>query len=116
MKIRSDFITNSSSSAFVVLRNSNYYKAIQQLEDFNLKYGDDVDRSTGVYQDKALLEFIDFFVNNEWAHNTQILNIKEFINQYGLEKIALVMISDEEMGGYLPAPNYDEILSEMEYH
>jgi hypothetical protein len=112
MKIRTDFITNSSSSAFVVLKNSEYYKTVKSAEDFHLKTGDDTSRCTGVYEGRNLLHFI----TGEWIEES-FAGVHQLITEHGLKNLALVMISDEWMGGKLPYPNdYSEVLFESEYH
>lgn len=112
MKIRTDFITNSSSSAFVVLKDSKYYQSIEKAPDFHFKNGDDYGRSTGVYQGNQLLHFI----TGEWTEK-MFSGVHDLIKEHGLDNLAIVMISDEEMGGYLPMPSeYDEILFYQEYH
>lgn len=111
MKIRTDFITNSSSSAFVVLKDSEYYKKIREHDDFHFKSGDDISRGTGVYEGKNILGLI----GGEW--NDHMFNgIYPLIVQYGLENIALVMVSDEWMGGHLPFPQEEDTLYYTEYH
>jgi len=110
MKIRTDFITNSSSSAFVVLKNSKYYKNLQGEADFHFKTGDDISRCTGVYEGKDLLHII----TNEW--NDMFEGIYPLIFQYGLESLALVMVSDEWMGGHFPSPEEKDTLFYTEYH
>ena len=112
MKIRTDFITNSSSSAFVVLKDSKYYKELEKHDDFRFKEGEDFSRTTGIYQNKHLLHLI----TSEWNDN-MFEAIYPLIFQYGLENLALVMISDEWMGGHFPLPeDYSEILYSTEYH
>jgi hypothetical protein len=112
MKIRTDFITNSSSSAFVVLKDSEYYKTIKVTEDFHLKSGEDTSRCTGVYEEIDLLHFI----TGEWTEES-FAGVHRLIAEHGLENLALVMISDEWMGGEFPYPtDYSEILFETEYH
>lgn len=111
MKIKTDFITNSSSSAFVVLKDSEYFKNLQKQEDFHFKSGDDTSRSTGIYQNKHLLSLI----AGEW-NDFMFEGIYPLIMQYGLENLALIMVSDEWMGGRLPFPDKKDILFQTEYH
>ena len=111
MKIRTDFITNSSSSAFVVLKDSEYYKKLQEHEDFHFKEGDDITRCTGVYQNKHLLHLI----TSEW-NDHMFEAIYPLIFKYGLENLALVMISDEWMGGHFAPPEEKDTLFYTEYH
>jgi hypothetical protein len=115
MKIRTDFITNSSSSAFVVLKDTEYYKNLQNHTRLHLKDGEDISRYTGVYEEDALLEFINYFTDNEWTGD-YFKKVKPLVNKYGLENLVLVMISDEDAGDDLPFPEEIDILFETEYH
>ncbi len=111
MKIRIDFITNSSSSAFVVLKNSSYYNMLQKREDFHFKRGDDITRSTGVYEGKDIMEFI----SSEWLDD-MFDSIYPLTLQHGLENLVIVLISDGQMGGTFPFPEIKDILFTTEYH
>lgn len=111
MKIRTDFITNSSSSAFVVLKDTEYYKNLRKEESFRLKAGDDIDRTTGVYEGKSILGLISY----EWG-DYLFKNIYPLIEMYGLENLAVVMISDEWMGGHFSSPDEKDTLFEGDYH
>lgn len=112
MKIKTDFITNSSSSSFIVSRDSEYFNS---LEPFTEKSGYDFSRRTGVYLGENLQDF-----GHESLRGGYPLDLGEqiiiAIARYGLDNVALIMISDEHMGGTLPYPQSEDILYEGEYH
>jgi hypothetical protein len=116
MKIRTGFVSNSSSSSFLVKTDSKYFQYIKQNEpDFHYKRAHDVGRCTGIYRGEDILDFIKEL--RKWTKLNWFKNISSLVKKYKPENVALVMISDEEMGGCLPEPDdKSEILFEMEYH
>ena len=119
MKTRIGFVSNSSSTCFLVLKDSAYYKRISGALAFHeiyLKMGDDLSRSTGVYEEMSLIAFV-----HELSKYLKDFSakIKTNINKYGMNNVALVMISDEDTKSvYQLHPNKNDsgILFEQEYH
>lgn len=111
MKTRMGFISNSSSTSFIVDVNSEYFKRLKTEDDFHYKSGYDLDRCTGVYDKKNIKIWI-----NEIEKYLSSDIIEKFSSLlYDENNIAMVMISDEQMGGTLPHPNKTDILFEMEW-
>lgn len=115
MKIRNGFVSNSSSSSFIVKTNSNYFEELQKQPDFHYKQGRDLSRCTGVYTGNDLEEFAEALLEDGFCINL-VEKILLYGHKYGFNNIALVMDSDEGVGGRLFSPNNDDVLYETEYH
>lgn len=123
MKYRHGFVSNSSSTAFILDRRKlspDVLHHIESLPDMDL-----LDRRTGSMTGDAQ-EFIDARrgVLSTWSDGWDDLNsvIAQYIGELGAENVIVVRESDEGMGGYLEDVGlcYSQIAelaeAEVEYH
>ena len=119
MKTRLGFVSNSSSSSFILDKRMPGVDKI--IEDFaRLDRPDSVDRCTAFAVGKSVIQYARAGIaemklhNDSWDLGEWIL---EWATKLGEENIVFARESDERMGGSFPYPLPAEvILAEMEYH
>ena len=97
MKKRNGFVSNSSSSSFIIRVDTpegKYYfdNVLKKLQN---KHGDDISRSTGYYTKTNLV----LFANTSAIYNSEsslVKAIRDSSEEYGVGNIALCMFSDED--------------------
>jgi len=116
MKIRSGFVSNSSSSSFVINLN-DFSKEMQDNILSMPNRSDELGRCTGVIKDVE--HFLQMFDGEDW-NIIPNSTIRQYIKEG--KNIVILRESDEEMGGSFADfnVNIDEVrvksLLEFEYH
>ena len=120
MKIRNGFVSNSSSTAFILDATNSKVKSLMPQIGSMPKMRDH-ERSTGAAIGHEVIQHIENFY--DWGYESDYLIwLKENIDNIGEENVVLVRESDEQMGGSFEdyGLSYDQIhricVDYMEYH
>lgn len=113
MKKRNGFVSNSSSTAFIIDRTEDgaeeYIEEVKQSTSGFLDYG-----RTSCFADvEEIREYARAYLDDEYNSHAQWLF--DCVFDLGND-IAFVRISDEEMGGWAPSPPKNIIYSSREWH
>ena len=124
MKIRSDFVTNSSSTCYVLDKSKLTAEELNTIRvNYNLshpcKYG--VGRGSVYGEGQDVSHYLEYLVEHDknWGYKTPLTAfLKENIEAVGLPNIIFVRSSDEGMGGWVESEKLiaSKAVAEMEYH
>ena len=127
MKIRAGFVSNSSSTAFILDLRNEQVKKIVYCEDISLSYYG-LGRYTCAYLGDSAVNFARHYIM-DWheedgdcarydPENDDCLGcwILKWAEELGHDHIAFVRGSDEGMGGWLKGRYRDIAVAEREYH
>ena len=116
MKIRHGFISNSSSSAFILdLREP----AVQEYVKCNSSVAlpQELDRRTALAVGEKAVRYAQDWISDMGDYGPGLGQwILEHTQKLGVENTVFVRRSDEGMGGYIEYPSPDIVVAEMEYH
>jgi hypothetical protein len=101
MKIRSGFVSNSSSTAFILdCRDDSAKKLLSQMNSRSL---DVLSRNTGVEWGKSAVTLANAHAEDVYSDDIPYFTewILEWAEKLGEDNIVLVRESDEGLGGYL---------------
>jgi len=120
MKIRAGFVSNSSSTAFILDLRDEGVKEMVEQSSVGAPYS--LNRRTALAVGDDAVHYA-----NEWIADTEEWYkdgvrdglghwIMEWVVELGRENVVFARESDEEMGGYLDFPAGKLAVAEMEYH
>lgn len=113
MKTRTGFVSNSSSTAFILNPDAQgVYRYLQIAKEFI--HGDITDgRASCIAYFQDLKKYLDYC--DVWDFDYRRDYIKQYLEVFGEDTI-MVRISDEGMGGSPPYPHGDLIWAEQDWH
>jgi hypothetical protein len=117
MKIRTGFISNSSSQCFILDRRVP--EAAKLIENIHAGFPDKWDRCTAMAIGDSVQDFVDSRSQEEYIRDDALNEwLQYWIDELGVENVVFIRESDEGMGGEIN--NIDEVerlsLSTLEYH
>lgn len=118
MKIRSGFVSNSSSTAFILdLRDEGIEDMVKQS---NVPEAMGLGRYTAIAVGKRAVYYAQDWIaaTRDWYEDGGGLGhwILGWAEKLGADNIVFARESDEGMGGYLDFPAGKHAIAEMEYH
>ena len=122
MKKREGFVSNSSSSAFILDLRKDGAETIEKINKHVPRpYPGDMGRGTVFCTRSEVIQFANSYIHSyhqELEEDCQCLGhwVREWISKLGAENIGFARESDEGMGGYLRTSVDGIAVAEMEYH
>jgi len=123
VKTRAGFVSNSSSSCFILDLRENTIQVQDLIDGFSLAGIDRprfADRRSAIAVGEDVSKYLiehRLYLGDEWIGLGIAGWLESWIKKLGEENIVFIRISDEGMGGYYPAGNVRAIaVDEIEYH
>lgn len=122
MKVHLDFVTNSSSTCYVLDKSTlteEELKLVRKNSWLAEPYRYDLGRNSAYAEGEPVKAFLEYLTEDDKEFpNPQTGWLRGLLDKIGIKNIIFVRSSDEEMGGEVM--NLDAIaktaVSEMEYH
>jgi len=118
MKMRVGFVSNSSSTAFILDLRDEGVKEMVEQSSVQLARG--LGRYTAMAAGKAAVYYAEDWISatRDWYDEGEGLGpwIMYWADRLGRENVVFARESDEGMGGFLDFPAHDVAVAEMEYH
>jgi len=105
MKFRRGFVSNSSSSCFILDLNDEWSRELlAKLEEVRVSKASGLGRGTGWMAGEDLRAYVADHVEYEKKYGFSSIGswIQGWIDEIGIDNVLFVIESDEGMGGYLP--------------
>jgi hypothetical protein len=123
-KIRTGFVSNSSSTMFIVEIDSaegkRYLESLKQYGFSNVLWGGERYPSAWYRNTEHVLQELENFEENYGKHYSDTSPYGKVIAtlQYEYPKVnkVMVMVSDEDYESLLPSPPKELVLTEVEWH
>jgi len=118
MKIRAGFVSNSSSTAFILDLRAEGVKEMVEQSSAPRAHG--LGRGTAMAVGKAAVFYAEDWIEDtaDWYEEGEGLGpwIMKWANELGHDNVVFIRESDEGMGGYINFPVHKLAVAEMEYH